>query len=138
MGATPYSWIAQAAASTPRIPGSQLNQLPPSLSEAPPFLQARPERGPPSSCTCMFLRSWKISMVRYTMFWTVSCPIRQSYGSGQRQPTAQPGEGPGRHPRRRQRRVDMVAAASGQQGWRIGVGDVPRRCSTSGPGSMSL
>lgn len=26
----------------------------------------------------MFLSSWKISMVRYTMSWTVSCPMRQS------------------------------------------------------------
>lgn len=37
-----------------------------------PFARERPASLP----TCMFLRSWKISMVRYTMSCTVSCPIR--------------------------------------------------------------
>lgn len=38
--------------------------LPPSLS--------------PQAPTCMFRSSWKISMVRYTMSCTVSCPMRHS------------------------------------------------------------
>lgn len=33
---------------------------------------------PPQAPTCMFLSSWKISMVRYTMSCTVSCPMRHS------------------------------------------------------------
>lgn len=57
-------------------PGNK--QAAPSLAEAPRFLQARPGEGPALLPTCMFLRSWKISMVRYTMSWTVSCPILQS------------------------------------------------------------
>lgn len=42
-----------------------------------------PERPPstvpfPQALTCMFRSSWKISMVRYTMSCTVSCPMRHS------------------------------------------------------------
>lgn len=78
MGATPYSWIAQGSRIDAEGPQVTIKQAAPSLAEAPRFLQARPGEGPALLPTCMFLRSWKISMVRYTMSWTVSCPIRQS------------------------------------------------------------
>lgn len=74
----PYTWgLPRAAPFNAQRPHVTTKPAPLSSKKHP--LSPRAARSAPTLLpTCMFLRSWKISMVRYTMSCTVSCPIRQS------------------------------------------------------------